>query len=209
MKLIGTGIFMWYGSERQTDRYGAFYLASESYSGLKPGRKVKIDLGAVSTLVGKRVRIVAKVVENRPSEHIGDAFHNLSPNPLDVGQELELAVGRLGTHRENGETFLEVHPDDNRREFWIDPRKFFQLHDQTIELYVEVSDTAPAHPVFKSAGVSGDEVISNGDGTCQTKTKQPYSRFSVPADIQPMGDGMFSVTQPNMKAGARHRMTRN
>jgi hypothetical protein len=198
---------MWYSSERVTDRYGAFYLSTDSYEGKKPKAKHMVDTGAVNKFVGQRVRIVAKVIENRPSGHIGDAFHGLSPDPLDAGKELELAIGRFAIRQEDGHTFFEVRPDDGRSEFWIDPRKFFQLHDQTVEIYAELS-TAPAHPPFNARASSSDEVIDNGDGTFQSKTKTPDAKFAIEPTVENLGGGTFIMSMPARGKGIRHKLSR-
>jgi hypothetical protein len=208
MKLLATGIFMWFGPERQTDRYGAFYAADSSYDGIKPGVPVVTHDDAIKSLLLQRVRVVAKVIENRRSGHAGDDFHKLKPKPAKVGQEVEVGIGFLHANHKEGITFIELHPEDGRKTFWCNPRRFFELHDQTVEIYAEPT-AAPAPPVFQGKPVDGDHAINNGDGTLQLKTQNPGGNFFAPPAIENLGDGAFMVqAQPIGRKGARIHLER-
>jgi len=208
MKLIATGIFMWYGYERQSDRYGAFYASPTSFEGETPKVPVVTHTDVIESLLTRRVRIVAKVVERRKSGHVGDDFHKLKPKPAKVGAEVEVGIGLLHTHGEDGFTFIELRPEDGRSVFWCDPRRFFELHDQTVEIYAEES-TAPAPAVFKAKPVEGDQAIDNGDGTMQVKTRTPNVPLFAPPVIENHGNGLLFISQqPIGKKGARIRLER-
>lgn len=207
-KLITQGIFMWDGTERRSDRYGAFYANQTSYDGAKSKSiRPSFDQDVLKEFAGTRVKLTATVMENRPSGHIGDMFLGLTPDPLPEGQTIEIGIGILGFHSAHeGQTALELRPEDKRKIFWIDPRIFYRLHDQTVKIYVEKSD-APAHPVFRQApSSSGDEAIANGDGSLQVKAKE--GSYRIEPKIESLGDGMFSLTPPSMAKGARHRLTK-
>lgn len=208
-KLIAQGIFMWDGNERRSDRYGAFYANTSSYNGDKSKTiRPSFDQDVLKQFVGKRVKITAIVMENRESGHIGDLFLGITPDPLPAGQTIELGIGILGSHAAHeGQIALEIVPEDHRKTFWIDPRIFYRLHDQTVKIYVEKSD-APAHPVYRQApSSSGDEAIANGDGTLQVKASEE-GKYRIEPKVESLGDGMFSITQPSMAKGARHRMVK-
>lgn len=208
--ILASGIFMWFGSERQTDRYGAFYASPENFDN-DVKVTVKVYRSNVDKFIGKRVRIIAEVTENRTSGHAGDSFHDLLPNPAKVGSKVEVGIGTLTTEEKEGHVFLIVSPDDGRKEFWMNPKRFFELHDQTVKIYAEET-TDPAPEVFKGKPVVGDQAIVNGDGTLQTKTKNPPTKttraFSISPEIVPMGDGMFIATAPKMSPGSRHDLQR-
>lgn len=204
MTKIAQGIFCWDATERRSDRYGCFYVNDSSYDGKKT--LIQKVYPSSKKFDGKRVKITIKVLENRPSGHIGDAFLGLVPDPLAAGKTLELAIGTLRIVKNyDGNPAFEVHPDKSRETFWIDPRNFYKLHDQTVEVHAELSD-APAHPVFTSSS-GEDEVMGNGDGTFQAKTRHEGS-FHVEPKITGFGGGMFSVELPTTAKGSRHRISR-
>jgi hypothetical protein len=142
-KRVGHGVFGWNGQERRSDRYGAFVLVDSPYSG-KHQASAKLDMVALKKVEGKRVRIACVVVETRQSGHVGDLFHNIYPTTPDVGEVVDLGVGilRLEDAEYPGEdrTAVVLEPGDDRKHFWIDPRKLYRLHDQTVDLFVEPTD---------------------------------------------------------------------
>ena len=126
---IGQGVFGWDGEERRSNRYGSFNL-------LHSNCKVSIP----TKLYGKRVRITCKVLKSRKSKHIGDLFLGIGPTQPEVGEVIELGVGVLHTEPcdwdERGNPTIILKPEDGRRELWIDPRKLYRLHDQTVEVFI-------------------------------------------------------------------------
>ncbi len=58
------GIFSWLGSERRSDRYGAFMLDDKPYIG-DDRSGVIIDYQRLLKLRGQRVHVTCKVMESR------------------------------------------------------------------------------------------------------------------------------------------------
>ncbi len=143
--IVGTGIFIWRPLERQSDRYGGFYLANSTYEGAHPGYPVKWDVPTLISLRGQRIRVTATVLESRKSGHIGDLALSIRPTQPDVGEVIELGVGTLALDDAPKNAALLLVPSDGRQVFWMDPRKFYRLHDQTVALDVEITDD-PDHP---------------------------------------------------------------
>lgn len=212
---IGTGVLSWDGSERRTDRYGAIVLDHGTY----PGERVceaRLDLPALEALLHKRVRLVAVVLAARPSGHIGDLSHGIFPSQPDVGERVELGVGEL-----DFETLewsppviaIALEPRDKRdvltREtFWMDPRKLYRLHDQTVELFAEeTSDPLHAAPNLKKAKAGAVGAVEE-EGSIQLKGIDPHTEKirTVPA-VVPLGDGAFVVSGPEIKPGKRVNIT--
>jgi hypothetical protein len=190
--LRGYGIFMWTAQERRSNRYGAFYLATQTYDETVT---VRADLhDDLKALVGKRVKVSCRVLANRVSGHVGDLFLNIFPTTPEVGETVELGVATLALEpTDDGETQIVMIPDDDRDELWIDPRLLFRLHDQTVGLYVlETEESFSPAPVLDECAPDG--VKSVGDCTLQAK------RASIPQDvliqplITPLGDGLFEVS---------------
>ena len=65
----------------------------------------------------------------------------------DVGEVVDLGVGTIAIQPswEASGVAVALRPDDGRADFWIDPRKLYRLHDQTVELFAEPTDE-PADP---------------------------------------------------------------
>jgi hypothetical protein len=207
-KLLTTGVFMWHAEERRSNRYGAFYPATESYSG-EMTKLRRIDQGAVKGFDGKRVRMFAVVVESRPSGHLGDFFLGLRPNPAPVGATVEIGVGtlRVTKNPEIGDTpIFELHPDDGRREFWCDPRNFYKLHDQTVEFYAARTKAA-APPAYQGSRDEDEAIVIGTDpagADLQVKTRS--KSFRIPGTIANMGGGTFIVRAPVLSEGSRHKL---
>jgi hypothetical protein len=203
---VGKGIFCWSGIERQTRRYGAFYLGDATFSNtvkVTPSLKV----AQLERLRGRRVQVFATVVEVRKSGHVGDAFLGLKPKTPKVGQTIDLGVGvlDLGTLSYDKFTTIVLRPEPLRRELWLDPRKLFRLHDQTVELDVSPTDAecSPAPDLeFAPEGA-----IVNGDGTFQFSGVDPETVAAVrprrPPRIESLGDGLFSISVESPKIGER------
>ena len=130
-----TGVLCWQAKERRSDRYGGLMVLN----GDGPTECESVGLEPLHPLVGRHVKIVAKVLEARESYHIGDLFRQIFPKTPKVGQVFELGTG----------TIIEIDRQDEPEQFifrrdgvdendsdWIDPRLLYQLHNQTVELVV-------------------------------------------------------------------------
>jgi hypothetical protein len=91
---VGHGVFGWSGTERRTDRYGAFVLAATAYASSDRIAN-HLDVKALRLLNGKRVHITCKVVTNRESGHAGDLALKVFPTTPDVGEVVDLGVARF------------------------------------------------------------------------------------------------------------------
>lgn len=166
--LLGTGVFMWDSPERCTQRYGYFFPSCDTNDGTVKVTPTfnKIEAFALN---GKKVKISVKVAENRKSGHVGDLFINITPSTPEVGEEVVLGVGDLDIQSnpyQNGVYDLGLKPFPKRSTYWIDPNKLYRLHDQTVEIYAELTDEpyslAPEIKPVKEVGA-----ISTGDGMLQ------------------------------------------
>lgn len=143
--ILGRGVLNWPRGERVGDRYGLVTLSPTSggYNDLpdKPaGSYTALD---ATIQAGKRGRIVAVVLKTRQSHHIGDMFRGIYPSTPKVGEEIELGTGTLFYENPYGDAVIGVgvKPDKPRNSDWMDPRKLYRCHDQTVELRF-VLDTA-------------------------------------------------------------------
>jgi hypothetical protein len=194
---IATGIFMWDGEERKTNRYGVVYPAPTNFDGTV---HVNPSFDAVR-FYNKRVRLTVKVLETRTSGHAGDAFLDIKPSTPDAGEVVDLGVGTLRSAvNYDGNPALMLEPGDGREELWIDPRKFYRLHDQTVEFYVEetADDFTPAPQLTCAEGGA----IMNDDGTFQVKHAEPQE-FRMPVEMERLGPGTFSVKVKPPAQGGR------
>jgi len=123
--LLGTGILNWDRGERVSDRYGSVKL----YSSTRSEETLLFDQGEA----GQKGRLIARVIKNRKSNHIGDFFHGLFPEMPEVGEEILLGVGKLFFE----DDVVGLKPEDGRETFWLDPKKLYRAHFQTVELYFE------------------------------------------------------------------------
>ena len=85
---------------------------------------------------------------------------------------------------------------DGRSDFWIDPRLFYRLHDQTVEVTVAETDEdfTPA-PNLREAKIGA---WANGDGSLQVKKVR--EGFVIGSKVTPIGGGAFIVDR-NFAAG--------
>jgi hypothetical protein len=186
---IGYGIFSWASIERQSDRYGSFYLGQEAIGGAIS--EASLDSEALRTFTGARVKVTAKVLEARRSGHVGDLSHSIFPTTPEVGEVVEIGVGCIGTESNSwdGTVNIFLKPEDGREEFWLDPHKLYRLHDQTVEIYVEcTSDPCHPPPILNRADESA---INNGDGSYQVKTTR--KEVKVLPNVERLGDGLFAL----------------
>lgn len=172
MQPHGSGIFSWCASERQSGRYGAFYLACSDFRATVH-RDVHLDLPALHALEGIHVRITVQVTESRPSGHGGDLFLQVFPgDPPAVGTTVKLAVGRLvlldhtGFSRDDHptQTGIGIAPSDGRRQLWLNPSLLYRLHDQTVELTIRPTSEPESPPSPLIDRTIEDGVMVNLDG---------------------------------------------
>lgn len=203
---VGFGIFGWEGQERRSNRYGAIHLADSPYDGPE-SVEVFHDTAALQNLLGRRVRITCKVVESRKSGHVGDAFLKILPSQPKVGEEIDLGVGILGLEKGYDDTpDILLRPGDGREELWMDPRKLYRLHDQTVDVFVE--ETSDDFTPMAEIGEAGKGAIDNGDGSYQLKTK---AKTAAPIKIKPrierLGEGLLTFHRPGSGApGERYEI---
>lgn len=126
---LGQGQLWWPRFERQTDRYGTIFLCT----GPDGADYVTFE----SAPVGSRGRLVAVVLETRPSVHCGDLTRGLAPMTPAVGEEITLGAGTVFTEADPDTglpTAVGLVPDDGRDEDWLDPRALYRCHNQTVRL---------------------------------------------------------------------------
>ena len=133
--MIMTGIFSWPPRERRSDRYGTISITATNYDG-SAETFVNVDEARLRSLVGKRTRLVATVVEARESGHVGDLFRGIYPSKPNVGEVIDLGTGTFFIERDGETPCLGLIPDDHRDHDWFDPHKLYRLHDQTVSLEV-------------------------------------------------------------------------
>jgi hypothetical protein len=197
MKKLGHGVFTWSGSERRSDRYGAFNLCAEPYEG-KVVTQVTYDKALAKELEDKRVRVLVKVVETRESGHLGDIFLGILPSTPEVGEEVDLGVGILHTEpcewdKKVTSTFLVPGDPPTRETFWFDPNKLYRLHDQTVDVFIEETD-AEFTPGWTPSAKQGDGMIANGDGSFQAKNIEVASGTKIAPKVERLGQGLFQLS---------------
>lgn len=191
------GIFMWQGEERRTARYGFFYPSDSNFDG-DAHAEATADLVMLGEYLEQRVKVTVVVVENRDSGHLGDRFMDppLMPTTPEVGESIEF-VGILHPMKERyspcGWSF-GIKPSEHREKFWMDPAKWFRLHDQTCDFYIELTDEpdSPITALKEADDTSG--AISNGEGSFQYRDVIPPK--SIAPKISEIGEGLFLISQP-------------
>lgn len=149
---LGEGRLNWTRYERIGDRYGAVMLqtAGGDFDGLHEAADARYAAFEDAPF-GRRGRLVAEVVETRPSPHIGDLFHGFEPGGATVGARIVLGEGTLfdalrehdprGYGWEREFPGVGLFPDDGRDTFWLDPKALYRCHEQTVRLdFEELSD---------------------------------------------------------------------
>ncbi len=194
MKFIASGIFTWCFNERRSNRYGVVAVDCINYD-RSAEAETSSNHETFRELLGKRVRLIARIDAARKSGHAGDAGLKVAPPavPLVPGTLLEIGVGILDTSwidwadMEHG---IMLRPNDGRAELWMDPRILYQLHDQTVTIFAEETDDdfTPAPDISCENGA-----FDNGDETFQVKKidKIPFKTESISAGI--------SILEPDMK----------
>jgi len=187
---IGYGIFMWMAGERQTGRYGYVFMSRHDFA-QKVFVEATLDNEQAESFIGKKVRLICKIVDTRKSGHVGDRFLSIKPSTPAQGEEIELGVGLFSKTEELGETVVGLEPNDGRDVNWVDPRVLYRLHDQTVELYAEETEDAftPAPTLF--ARVEGS--ISLGDGSFQIRGISIKDGDKIKLKTTRLGGGLFSL----------------
>lgn len=121
--------FSWHSSDRVCDRYGSFGVESDVTFKLLSDRFER-----------KRVKVVAKVLEVKPCEHIGDLFHGFFHTVPEVGEVATLGIGSLIVCSDGDYHFVRIKPEDSRSEFWLDPMLLYRLCHQRVEITIEETD---------------------------------------------------------------------
>lgn len=213
MQPIGFGIFTWGVQERQSGRYGTFFLAPSDL-GETLVRPVGLDVAALSALEGLHVRITLKVTESRASGHQGDQALKVFPGqPVKSGTVVELGVGRL-ILEDHTEFPVESHPtrigiglapSDGRAKLWLDPAVLYHLHDQTVELFVKPTTAAESVPSPLTGLAVEDGIYLNEDGcTMQIRGTDltDASLFAIVPDVESIPGGI-RLRAPGLKPGTR------
>ena len=189
-ELVGSGVFGWEGAERRTNRYGAMHLSDRPYDG-KDRAKLHIDREVLSRLEGKRVRLTVKVTATRESGHVGDLALRIFPERPAEGEVIDLGVGILAIEPGyDGTPDLALWPGDGRKAFWMDPRKLYRLHDQSVEVYLEETTDAFS-PVPCIRDDKKGQAHDTGDGHYQVKHVEEGDKV-LPA-VRSLGDGAFLI----------------
>ena len=202
-KLLAKGIFSWDGAERRSDRYGSIHLTSTPFEGSAVA-VVEYNTELLNKLDEKRVRLTCTVIESRKSGHIGDLSHGFFPSTPTVGEIIDLGVGRLGQERGwDSMPDILLRPalrrDDRgelqwRETFWMDPRKLYRLHDQTVEVYVEATRAKFSRaPNFKKAAPEAVFVEPDKSGN-NVQVKSASNEVRIPPRIEPLGGGLFALS---------------
>lgn len=202
---IGYGIFMWMSPERRSGRYGYVFMADSDFNRTTTVEATQ-DTVKYSFFLGKKVRLIAKVLETRKSGHDGDLFLEIKPSTPMVGEEIELGVGIFSQTYSLNETQLGLEPNDGREINWIDPRILYRLHDQTVELYIEETDDdfSPAANLKVREG----EAISFGDGSFQIRGAAIQEGDKIKPKSIRLGPGLFSLSS-DFEAGEVVEFFRN
>jgi len=212
-QILAKGIFGWDGTERRTSRYGSIHLSDTPFNPKAGSAVVKYDKALLKRLEGKRVRLTVEVVEVRDSGHLGDAFLKIVPQRPKVGDIVDLGVGELGSLPGwDGKPDIFLAPKDRAKDLWIDPRKLYRLHDQTVIVYVEET-TDPFSKRTNLRNPVDEGAISNGDGTLQVRTKRDWPKEAASLVIVPqverISDDTLLVTHAgSTPKGTRHKLVK-
>lgn len=133
--ILGTGILTWDVRERRSDRYGTVWLMNDGHTSISSDDpELLLDESAVASVVGRKGRLVARVISVRQSTHIGDLFRGIGPVQPDEGEEIELGIGEAFSEQQHYGLAVGLRPDDGRQGDWLDPHKLYRAHEQLVEL---------------------------------------------------------------------------
>lgn len=138
--VLGRGVLGWPAEERHSDRYGLIHLNAI------PDTAHFTPASFDSAPVGAHGRLVAVVLETRPSPHIGDFGRAVGPAMPTVGEEITLGAGTLFVVPWRwGFSLVGVKPDEDRSHDWMDPAALFRCHHQTVRLELRYDATSANH----------------------------------------------------------------
>ena len=199
---VASGILNWDSGERRSNRYGFIFLDRAPFEGLARA-KVLVDRELLERHRGARVHLTVKITKGRVSTHVGDAALGIRP-PREApraGSVIDLGVGILAVEPAYFDaqlTTIGLVPGDGRSELWLDPRKLYILHDQTVDVFIEptTDDFTPAPDLpCATAGV-----FDNGDGE-SLQVKKTGDSIALEPVIEKLGQGMFAISPPVSKEG--------
>jgi hypothetical protein len=139
VKTIGKGILSWTRYERIGDRHGIVFLMQDGQTSETPERNgVRLKY---HNLHGSKGKLIAKVIGQRNSKHIGDLFRGLFSETPELHEMIELGEGELFFEEFKGSSAIYdcvgLKPDDGRESDWLDPEKLYRAHEQLVELYFQ------------------------------------------------------------------------
>lgn len=197
---VAEGILTWDGVERRSGRYGSICLDCQNYDNTCTSVAF-LEYATLTSFMGKRVRMTCRVLESRESGHVGDMFLDIKPSRPEVGEEVDLGVADFSLGESSwGPKILIMAPKDGRKDNWIDPRKLYRLHDQTVEVFLEeTQDPYTPDPGLKPK--RGDGTVMGSDekgifGQSRGVSDEEALRMTQQATVRNMGDGLFVVGAP-------------
>jgi len=193
MNIIGYGILTWDAYERRSNRYGSINLVSTDFCE-KVIRKPIINYDYIESLVGKRVKLTAVIKENRESGHCGDMFLNITPSMSNIADNILIGIGILFTEKNVCGLAFGLKPSDNRDDLWLDPRSLYKLHDQTVEIFAELSNE-PDHIVepFNESNYNEGDVKVIENNILQFKNKKKNVVLKEACVIEYVQSDMFQI----------------
>ena len=156
MKLLGTGVLNWDRTERVSNRYGSVFLLLNE----EVGCEERVDLKSIKG----HGQLIAKILEVRPSYHVGDLFRGIAPGGAVEGEEVVLGEGTLFYEDEA----VGLEPKQERNSDWLDPEKLYRCHHQTVELYFKPMKEKTA--VKKKAKTTTKNTVSKKSPKTTKKT---------------------------------------
>lgn len=136
-EILGKGVLTWDAKERRTDRYGAIWLTPEGQTSFSNDITPSLVI-STSGLEGRKGKLHVLITATRESTHIGDLFHGVFPETPNVGEIITLGEGRLFYEPcAQGGHCVGLKPDDNRPTFWLDIKKLYRCHEQSVQLMFE------------------------------------------------------------------------
>lgn len=199
MELFGAGIVTWDSEERKSKRYGHFYLSNKDYKE-KETFPNWLDTENLVALDGSKVTIYCKVLESRKSGHIGDLFLSyggnfVRPKQPQVNDLINVGTGYLHLETAKEGLVFGLKPDDGREQLWIDPLKLYEIHDQTVELWIEETES----DCSKISTVEVDNrigAISDGEGGCQVNGINLNKKFRLRPKLESVDNDLYRVIIP-------------
>lgn len=133
--LLATGVLSWHKRERVSDRYGTVTVFDEDSDNKKIYDGSKIYLESLKKHIGQKGKLVCEVLEIRESTHIGDFYRCFFPKTPKIGEKIILGEGELFSEHPFNKDTIGLRPNDDRKFDWLDPKKLYKAHEQTVNLY--------------------------------------------------------------------------